>query len=160
MGAPAGYWECPKCGDYIELREKTCPHCGSGKSMLSNGLEARYQKRAYTPSSSSSTDSAPIDTYKITPTYSTVQSGSALFLKVLAFVLWIGGLIISIAGANVVTSVDRWGDPKTSFSFITFITSFVTYGVLGGFMFCMAEVVQNIMDIAVSLRGFKATKEE
>lgn len=156
MGAPSGYWECPKCGDYVEDFKRTCPHCGSGKEEKAGNLIQRYQQRAQNDNESKE----PVDTYKITPINSWTNSGSAVFVKVLAFILWIGGLIVSIVNANVVTGVDRWGDPKTTFSFITFFSSFVVYGVLGGFMFCMAEVIQNIKNIADSLRGFKATKEK
>ena len=80
-----------------------------------------------------------------------IQTGSAssasVFCKVLGVLTWIGGLIIAISAGSVASPYG------SEFNFIAFLTPCITYGIVGGVMFCLAELFQNIKSIADSLKG-------
>lgn len=92
--------------------------------------------------------------YSIVPERTESHSNAASFCRVLAVITWIGGLVIAIASSNVVT-LDRYGYPDSSFSFIAFISALIVYIIAGGALYCLAELFDNIQFIADSLRGMK-----
>ena len=78
-------------------------------------------------------------------------SVAADFFTILAWLLWIGGLIISIVGA---LSTEEYGyyRTRTVFNFLPFITSFITYIIYGCFALCAAELFKKIQTIINLLR--------
>lgn len=74
---------------------------------------------------------------------------AAKFMNVLVWVLWIGGLIVSI-----ITSITG-----TVFQWSLFIPSLVMYFAAGAICMCMAQVFENIQIIASAIQRFHATDE-
>ena len=72
------------------------------------------------------------------------KSTFASFLRFLAWIVWIGGLIISITGANITTV--GYYSTYTEFSFGTFLTLFITYLIYGVILMGMATIVDRITD--------------
>lgn len=84
------------------------------------------------------------------------KSTAATFLRVIAWILWIGGFVT----ANLLAmdaKIDRWGD--THFSFGVFLETFLVFGLLGGFTMCAVELFENVQKIANALQEFKITKK-
>lgn len=63
------------------------------------------------------------------------KSSFASFLRLLAWITWIGGLIVSISGATI-----------GSFNFATFLTLFTSYLIYGALLMGMATIVDKITD--------------
>lgn len=84
----------------------------------------------------------------VRPSDNSSTSPSASFCKILAVITIIGGLIVAASSASVVNSYSSDG----GFSFGVFLSSFVVYGIAGGFLFCMAELLENIHSINQSLK--------
>ena len=93
--------------------------------------------------------------YSIEPKRTASHSSAAGFCRILAYITWIGGLIIAITGSKT-TSISGYS-VQEEFSFTLLLTSLVTYGVVGGLLFCVAELLENIQSIADSLKGMKVT---
>ena len=72
------------------------------------------------------------------------KSSFATFLRILAWIVWIGGLIISITGANVVMP-GRYST-YTEFSFGTFLTLLLSYLIYGIILMGVATVVDKVTD--------------
>jgi len=116
--------KCPECEGSISDKAVFCPHCGY-----------------------------PISANPFEPTYElekgkTYGSGFSTFLKILAWLTWIGGLIISIAGANV--SVSSY---STEFSFTVFLTLFVPFVIYGALLYGMANLVQDVANTYHMVNG-------
>ena len=130
--------KCPECKKEISDRAEFCPHCGLPF------IERQKRKKSF---------------YKIRK--GEVKSyGFATFFTFLAWFLWIGGLIVAISGANVVKSVDRWGDVETEFSFIQFLTIFLTYLLYGSLAYGMSSVLQKFSGMYDMLSGFYLEREQ
>lgn len=95
----------------------------------------------------------------IEPVLATAPGGSlaADFLRVLAWILWIGGILVAILTAKD-AKIDRWGD--THFSFTVFLETLLEYGLYGGFTMCAVELFENVQTIANALQGFRITKKD
>ena len=81
-------------------------------------------------------------------------SKGAKFLFVIAWILWIGGLIASIVNANAAVMGD--------FSWTLFLSSALTYFFEGGVVMCAAEGLNNlqaIRDAVTGFRGFTAKRK-
>ena len=87
--------------------------------------------------------------YTIEPGSSSAGSPAASFCKALGVLTWIGGLILIVKAAQA-------GGLSAC------IAPLIGYGIAGGLMFCVAELLQNIKRIADSLQGMKVleTKEK
>ena len=126
---------CPECNGEISSKAMTCPHCG-------------YPVK--TPEVVSSD-------YVLT-TGNATGSGFASFLKVLAVIAWIGGLIIAIVGANV--TIAGYRSTYTEFSFGTFLTLLLPYIFYGIILFCMGTVVEQVADTYNMVYGIRLVKHE
>ena len=126
--------KCPECEGNISDRAMTCPHCGF--PLKESETEYTLQKGV------------------------AEGSGFGSFLRALAWIAWIGGLIVAITGAQVV-EVSRYGS-STKFSFIAFLTAFLTYFIYGVLLMCMGTVVDNVAGTfsIVSALGLKKNKTE
>jgi len=69
------------------------------------------------------------------------KSWAGGFLTVIAGILWIGGLIIAILGANV---ENGW---RTEFNFEIFMSIFIIYFISGCFALCAAELFKKLQEI-------------
>ena len=81
-------------------------------------------------------------------------SSGAKFLRVIAWILWIGGLIASIVSANATV--------MGVFSWTLFMSSALTYFFEGGVVMCAAEGLDNlqaIRDAVTGFRGFTAKRK-
>ena len=129
---------CPECQNEISDRADFCPHCGLPFVESTPEKNSVYELKTGTVR----------------------EDGFAKFFQVLAWIFWIGGLIVSIIGANVVVSVDRWGDAKTEFSFTQFLTLFLTYLLYGGLAYGMSTVLQKFSGIYDILHGLHLSRKE
>lgn len=84
----------------------------------------------------------------------TKKSNAAVFLTALGWLIWIGGLIVSFAGAVVTRTVAGYfGDRTVSeFSFLAFISAFISYLVSGALCLCAAELFRKLQTIVNLLR--------
>lgn len=85
-------------------------------------------------------------------------SSGAKFLRGIAWLLWIGGAIVSIAGSFV--TVPGYYESETEFLWTSFLTSLLTYLFEGGFVMCFAEALDNLQAIRDWMCGFKGLKEK
>ena len=146
MSAPNGMWECPNCGDYVDSSSEFCPNCDAKKASV------------HPTNAANSTSTEEVEQI-VEPIISAQarDSSAAVFLKIIAWILWIGGLILTIVN-SVNGASDRYGDP--CFSWKIFFTGIITYTVYGGFAMCAAELFENIQIIANALQGFNITRSK
>ena len=127
--------KCPECDGAVSNLAEVCPHCGYPLK------QKEKQNEEYVLSKGSATG-----------------SGFATFLRVIAWITWIGGLIIAIAGAQV-TEVSSYSyRTSTHFSFGTFLTLFLSYFIYGVLIMCMATVVDQVSGTYSIVSGIKLEK--
>lgn len=73
-------------------------------------------------------------------------SSAAVFIRILAWMTWIGGSFVAYQGAQV-EAVSRYS-AETEFGFVTFISLALVYWIIGGVLRCSAELLENIHTIA------------
>ena len=129
---------CPECDGRVSDLAEVCPHCGY-------------------PLKQKETQSEEYILYKGAPK----KSGFATFLRVLAWITWISGLIISVMEARVPAGLARWtmttssnlgtqvtgglsNTALTHFSIVTFLTTFLSYFIYGVLLRCMATIIDQI----------------
>lgn len=167
MAKPANMWECPKCGDYVENSRNTCPNCTRIRnddmtppkfytpSPVKNSNVT--QPEVYTPSSVKNSNSKTEEKWLIEPTIDYKGSWAAKFLKVIAIILFIGGLIVSYTTANIEV-VGKYGS-HNEFRWEIFIETYLIYGLAGCFTLCACELFENIQRIADSLLRLEVRKK-
>ena len=106
--------QCPECNGDVSDQAVICPHCGYPLK------HKETQNEEYVLSKGPATG-----------------SGFATFLRVIAWISWVGGLIISIAGV----SSYRY---QASSSVVTFLTLFLSYFIYGVLFMCLATVVDQV----------------
>ena len=74
------------------------------------------------------------------------KSSFSGFLRILAWIVWISGLIVSIIGANVPRISSYSYTAYTEFSFSTFLTLFISYFINGVILMGLATVVDKISE--------------
>ena len=79
------------------------------------------------------------------------SSTASTFFMIVALIFWIGGLILSLAGANV-TVQSGWREVQ-KFNFTVFITSFLTYFIYGCLAMCASELFDKLRKIINLLRS-------
>ena len=104
---------CPECSGNLSDQASVCPHCGYPVRIAreSSGSESGQQKKK--------------------------EPFAAFFMRVIAWVLWIGGLIIA-----VVTSINSRSNQGADW-----VISMIVYGISGGFAWAVGEVFDNIQGI-------------
>lgn len=80
--------------------------------------------------------------YTVEPKSASTDSPAATFCKVLGVLTWLGGLILVFEAAK-------------AGGLYAIITPLISYGIAGGVMFCVAELLQNVKRIADALQGMK-----
>lgn len=84
------------------------------------------------------------------------SSGAATFFAAIAWIIWIGGLILAIALSVYEAEVrNYWSYTETKFSFSTFITTYITYFVYGCVSMCAAELFKKLQGILNTLKDIK-----
>lgn len=127
--------KCPECDGNVSNLAETCPHCGYPLKQKEQKAEEYILRKG-----------------------SATGSGYATFIRVLAWICWIGGLIIAIAGA-IVTVEYRYSS-STSFQFGTFLTLFLSYFIYGVILMCMATVVDNVANTYSIVSGLRLEKQD
>lgn len=84
---PKGFWECPECGAFVDNHRRTCSDCGYYKSKAQVPLH-----QSSNPAEESNI-TGTIDSIGINP--SEAGGGVCVFFTVIAWIIWIGGLIAS-----------------------------------------------------------------
>lgn len=86
------------------------------------------------------------EVYTVEPQYSGETSTASTFCKVLGILTWLGGLIIAFNSAQVS-------------GLVGFLSPCILYGIAGGMMFCVSELLQNVKSIADSLKGMRVIEK-
>ena len=86
------------------------------------------------------------------------ESFAEQFMTFLAWLLWIGGLIISIMTARVTVS-GRYST-ETVFQWGIFIPSVIIYFTAGASCMCFAELFKNIQSIASAVCSYSVKEEK
>lgn len=84
--------------------------------------------------------------YKRATYHTKGDSAAALFLKIVAWVLWLGGIIVAAIAATA-TVYNVYGHADTEFSFGIFFTTLFTYAMYGALTMCAAELLNNVSRI-------------
>lgn len=121
--------KCPECESDISSKAVFCPHCGY--PMEEKAAITEYELEKGQPE----------------------ESGLASLLSVLAWLTWIGGLIIAIAGANV-TQISYYSE-KTEFSLATFLTLLVPFVIYGAILMGMSTMARQIAETYGMVNGLK-----
>ena len=159
MSAPRNMWECHECGDYVENYVKVCPRCKTPKREPVTGSMyiapvGRHAASDTAAQINAATTDSP-ERYTAEPSGPVGGSFAAKFMKLIALVLWIGGLIVAIVTANVDT-----GRYYAEFFWGIFLQTAMIYALLGAFAWCIAELFENIQRIADSLQQISITKSK
>ena len=125
--------KCPECEGKISSEAVFCPHCGY--PVAEKTAITEYELETGTPES----------------------SGLSTLLSVLAWIAWIGGLILSIMSANV-TKTGYYRD-ETVFSFPTFISLFIPFVVYGAILYGLSVMVQQIADTHGIISGLRLVRK-
>lgn len=91
--------------------------------------------------------------FTIKPTTTDSKSPSASFCNFLAWTVWIAGAILAFIVS--IRTVGSGYSQTTEFDFGLFFSTAMPYGVAGGFLVCMAELLTNVQSIATSLKELK-----
>ncbi len=111
--------QCPECGKEISNKAQACPHCG--KPMQE---EKEYALSTCKPGT----------------------CNAAMFFYVIAWILWIGGIVVAI-----VTSLASKYDYHSSFNWGNFFETLQIYFLYGGSSYCMANVIDYIAGIYTAI---------
>lgn len=82
---------------------------------------------------------------------SELVSSGAKFLRAVAWIIWIGGVIAAIG--NSMTTVQGYYSEHTEFSWRLFFPSLLTYLFEGGLVMCFAEALENLQEMRDMLRS-------
>lgn len=170
MSVPNGMWECPGCHTYLADSRTVCPRCGAKRypgqeddakekdvSQETVRETPKEEVRSFARKTTWNAEPQEIAAIETVAKASPKDSAAARFLRVIAWILWIGGFIVSILKAQD-AKIDRWGD--THFSFAVFLETLIEYGLYGGFTMCASELFENVQTIANALQGFRITKKD
>lgn len=81
------------------------------------------------------------------------KSWAATFFTIIAWLIWIVGLVISIVGAKVtVVKGSYYTYQAEEFNFTVFITAFITYFIYGCLALCAAELFKKMQTIVNLLK--------
>ena len=84
---------------------------------------------------------------------------AAKFMRTLAWILWIGGLILSVV-LSLRQEADGYYSTKTVFDWASFLTFLSIYAFAGCFALCMSELFANISSINAKLGGYHVKPSE
>ncbi len=128
--------KCPECGLSISDKAAACPNCGYPLHPAPEPVEYELQKT------------------------SNSDSSAAGFLRFLAVLVWIGGLILAIATGYVEKTVGtRYTYTEKAFDWGIFFTALGTYALYGGLIWSVASLFDDVHDIHTSLSSLQLSKK-
>lgn len=82
------------------------------------------------------------------------ESRSAEFLQVLAWIMWVGGIILAIVSAqkNVEVAGKYFSTTNTYFDWMVFFSTAAIYIVAGGFAMALSGICKNLHDISARFK--------
>lgn len=156
--SPTGFYsrDYPHCDNtdenyrYYRITEKQYPEIDDDTfEDLQNVLR---EKKELTSKMPVNQKTAPLE-FDVDSKYPPCNSFAARFMKIVAWILWIGGLILAIFSALVEKPVSVYR-VETVFEWQTFISVSTLYFVTGSFAMCMSELFNNIATIASRVAGY------
>ncbi len=90
--------------------------------------------------------------YEVKPKRRLSTSPAAVFCVILGLITIFGGVYYSYKTADAISN--------SKYNVELFLKTFMVFGIGGGFLLCMAELLQNVKSIADSLKGFDVRVEE
>ncbi len=133
---------CPECGGSLSDKAAVCPHCGYPMNKQEGSPEKAYVLK-HAPNQA---------------------SGAGIFFRVLAWILWIGGLFLSIASSVGTEAVGRYSS-ATTFNWVNFISLLLSYALYGGLVWCAGLLFDHVSGIynvlsTLSLERTEGVKKE
>ena len=125
--------ECPECGKDVSSKAQSCPHCGC--PLWNESVS-----------------------YVLQTGNATSNSNFSMFLKVLAVLSWIGGLVLAIMTGKTY-SVSRYGNVISEFSFVSFITILLPFVIDGAILWGIGNVVDKIECTNSIITGISLKKQ-
>ena len=95
--------------------------------------------------------------FTIEPQEKETSSSAAIFCIILGIATIVAGVV---SGSSAVKAVDYYMGYSNQSGFMLFLTSFFPYGIVGGLMFCLAELFNNVKSIAVSLKNMRVIGDQ
>lgn len=128
--------KCPECGLSISDKAAACPNCGYPLHPAPEPVEYELQK-----------------------TYNS-DSSAAGFLRFLAVLVWIGGLILAIATSYVDKTFGTYHTyTEKAFDWGTFSTTLLTYALYGGLIWSVSLLFEDVHNISTSLSSLQLSKK-
>ena len=126
--------KCPECGLSIPDKAAACPNCG-------------YPLQP-----------APVE-FDYHLTKHTSESKGAKFLRVVAWLVWIGGFILAIATGFVEKTVSNYYPyTEKTFDWGIFFTVLGTYALYGGLIWSVSLLFEDVHDISNALLSLQLQK--
>lgn len=120
---------CPECNESISEKASVCPHCGYPMKPEEEATQ-----------------------YELQTGFASDSRGAA-FMRAMAWIIWIGGLILAIASS--IGSEYGYYSTRTTFNWGTFFAIFGSCAISGGLAWSVAslfEDVHGIFDILYTMR--------
>ncbi len=113
---------CPECNENVSQKASVCPHCGY--PMKPEEEPVQYELKKESPS----------------------DCHGASFMRTLAWIIWIGGLILAIA-SSIGSESYGYYSTRTTFNWGNFFTVGGTYAVYGGLAWSIALLFDDVHGI-------------
>lgn len=126
--------KCPECGLSISDKAAACPNCGYP-------LHPAPEPVGYELSSCASS-----------------ESKGATFLRVVAWLVWCGGLIVAIGMGHVEKAVGTYRT-EIVFDWGIFFTALCTYALYGGLIWSVSLLFEDVHNIYTSLSTLKLSNK-
>lgn len=126
---------CPECNESVSQKANVCPHCGY--PMKPEEEPVQYELKKESPS----------------------DCHGASFMRTLAWIIWIGGLILAIA-SSIGSEDYGYYSSRTTFNWGNFFTVGGTYAVYGGLAWSVASLFEDVHGIFNMLFTLKLIKKE
>lgn len=110
---------CPECNESVSQKASVCPHCGYPMKPEEEPLQYELKKE------------------------SSSDSHGASFMRTLARIIWIGGLILAIASSIGSEDYGRYSS-RTTFSWQNFFTVLGTYAIYGGLAWSVGLLFEDV----------------
>ncbi len=126
--------KCPECGLSISDKAAACPNCGY--PLQTPPVEFEYHLTRHSS-----------------------ESKGAKFLRVVAWLVWIGGLILAIATSFVEKTVGSYYTyTEKTFDWGIFFTVLGTYALYGGLIWSVSLLFEDVHDISNALLSLQLQK--
>lgn len=126
---------CPECSENVSEKANACPHCG-------------YPMKP---------EKEPVQ-YELRKDVNMTNSSGAGFLRFLAWIIWIGGLILAIA-SGISSEAYGYYSSRTTFNWQNFFTVSGTYGIYGGLAWCVGWLFKDVHGIYNMLFALKLVEK-